>query len=57
MQIVSPDARILVDIGGIAIYASRDERTIWAERHSDGNIQAASYLRVPETWVHGVGMN
>jgi hypothetical protein len=46
-----------VDVGAIAIYASRDERTIWAERHSDGNIQAASYLRVPETWVHVVGMN
>jgi 2-polyprenyl-6-methoxyphenol hydroxylase-like FAD-dependent oxidoreductase len=61
MQIVTPAARVRADINRIvgtgAMIASRDKRTIWAERHSDGSIQAALYLRVPETWVDDVGIN
>lgn len=61
MQIVTPAARVRPDIDRIvgtgAMIASRDRRTIWAERHSDGSIQAALYLRVPETWVHDVGID
>ena len=61
MQIATPADRVRSDINKIvgtgAMIASRDKQTIWAERHSDGSIQAALYLRAAETWVRDVDID
>jgi hypothetical protein len=61
MQIVTPAGRVRSDIdklvGPGAMIASRDRRTIWAERHSDGSVQAGLYLRASENWYKDVGID
>jgi 2-polyprenyl-6-methoxyphenol hydroxylase-like FAD-dependent oxidoreductase len=61
MQIVTPAARVRPEIdrlvGTGAMIASRDRRLMWSQRHSDGSIQAAFYLRSLESWVRDVGID
>jgi 2-polyprenyl-6-methoxyphenol hydroxylase-like FAD-dependent oxidoreductase len=61
MQIVTPAARVRPDldqlVGTGAMIAGRNKRLMWTERHSDGSIQAAFYLRAPENWTREVGID
>lgn len=61
MQIRTPADRVRPDINKLvgtgAMIAGRDKRLMWSERHSDGGIQAAFYLRAPETWTRDVGID